>query len=127
MKPLRILCAEDEKLMAGALVHCLTHAGHTATHASDGLEAWMTLAQDVSAFDVLITDHQMPKMTGLQLVELAGRAQFLGRIIVLSEGLNSKAEAKYIEYGVHQILRKEATSGTLLLEAIRSKPSPAKN
>jgi DNA-binding response OmpR family regulator len=62
---LRILVAEDEPTLAVALQYSLEHAGFTVTAVHDGGDAWELLQRD--AFDLLITDDQMPKMTGSEL------------------------------------------------------------
>lgn len=117
--PLRILCAEDNEQMGEVLIHFLTQAGHVAIHARDGLEAWAILLQDFHAFDVLITDHQMPGMSGLQLAERAHQAQFAGKIIVHSANVTDKEATGYRACGVRRILPKMA-SGPVLLQAIEA-------
>ena len=58
------------------------------------------------AFDVLITDHQMPKLTGLALVEKVRTTTFAGRIVVESGNLTPELEAAYWALGVDRIVRK---------------------
>ena len=43
----------------------LTHSGYAVTHVEDGLQAWEALHCD--RYDLLITDNNMPRMTGLEL------------------------------------------------------------
>jgi DNA-binding response OmpR family regulator len=64
---LRILVAEDEPPLAFALQFSLERAGFVAAVAHDGGEAWELLQRDT--FDLLITDDQMPKMTGSELCQ----------------------------------------------------------
>ena len=63
---LRILVAEDESLAAMVLDEALTDAGHAVLLAEDG-EAALQLASS-NAFDVLVTDLAMPRMTGWELI-----------------------------------------------------------
>jgi two-component system OmpR family response regulator len=116
---LRILCAEDNEQMGAVLVRFLTRAGHVAIHARDGLEAWAILSGDLHAFDVLITDHQMPGMNGLQLAKLARQARFTGKILVHSASVTDKEAALYHACGVHRILPK-TTAAPVLLQAIEA-------
>jgi DNA-binding response OmpR family regulator len=62
---LRILVAEDDPPLAFALQFGLERAGFVVAVAHDGGEAWELLQRDT--FDLLITDDQMPKMTGSEL------------------------------------------------------------
>ena len=61
----RILVAEDEPTLAFAIQLSLRRAGFEVAVAEDGCEAWDMLRKE--AFDLLMTDHQMPKMTGFEL------------------------------------------------------------
>ncbi len=63
---LRILVAEDEPLAAMVIEDALTEYGHTVLLAANGEEA-VLLAQG-GAFDVLVTDLAMPRMTGWELI-----------------------------------------------------------
>lgn len=63
----RILVAEDNLALAQVVRFNLEIAGYDVLMVHDGTEAWDFLAQ--SPVDLLITDHQMPRMTGWQLVD----------------------------------------------------------
>jgi len=63
----RILVADDEPHARRVLELRLIGAGHDVTLASDGLEALETLRE--GAFDVLVTDICMPRMTGRELID----------------------------------------------------------
>jgi DNA-binding response OmpR family regulator len=79
----RILYADDEPQLRtlGKLV--LVRSGYDVDTAADGAEAWTAL-QEVN-YHLLITDHDMPRLTGL---ELATQARLAGmRLpIVLASG-----------------------------------------
>src|SRR5712672_2153656 len=62
----RILLVEDERWVRECIKRLLALDAHTITEASNGIEA-MALFK-VSEFDVVITDFDMPKMTGEELV-----------------------------------------------------------
>lgn len=63
---LRILLAEDEEPLRILLTKILTFQGHYQVVATcDGLEALERLATE--SFDLVITDIQMPRMTGNEL------------------------------------------------------------
>jgi len=62
----RILYAEDDRLIAGAIADVLADFGFTVCCAADGIEA--VKAAEAFSFDVLLTDLEMPRMNGLELV-----------------------------------------------------------
>jgi CheY-like chemotaxis protein len=64
-----VLVVEDEPLLRMVVVEVLSDAGHAVLEAGDGIEALEILGK--SAIDLLITDIQMPRMNGYQLVEAA--------------------------------------------------------
>lgn len=59
------LVVEDDLDLRESLVGILRDAGHDIVDAADGLEALAKLK--TRSFDVLITDIDMPRMTGLEL------------------------------------------------------------
>ena len=65
---LRVLVAEDEHLAALVVEDALADQGHEVVLARDGQEA-LDIAE-VFAFDVLVTDLAMPRVTGWELIPL---------------------------------------------------------
>jgi CheY-like chemotaxis protein len=61
----RILVADDEPSVREALKLLLSVDGHTVTEAGDGVEAFDLVRQH--PFDLVITDHEMPRMRGNEL------------------------------------------------------------
>ncbi|MCB1507376.1 MAG: response regulator [Hyphomicrobiaceae bacterium] len=62
----RILVAEDEPSVRDFLKAALALDGHAVEAAADGAEAYEVLKGD-PAFDLLLTDIQMPMMDGIAL------------------------------------------------------------
>lgn len=113
-KSLKILCAEDNPLVGDILRCLLTRLGHDVRHARDGREAWNILSRDLNGFDVVVTDHEMPELSGADLVGLLRQAHFAGRIVVYSSLLNERDRARYEILGVNQIVEKSAVPAQLL-------------
>lgn len=65
---LRVLVAEDERLAALVVEDALSEQGYHVVLASDGQEA-LDIAETF-AFDVLVTDLAMPRVTGWELIPL---------------------------------------------------------
>ena len=62
-----VLLCDDEIFILRAAEFKLKHAGYDVQIAGDGQEAWE--AVQARKPDILITDCQMPRMNGLELVE----------------------------------------------------------
>lgn len=62
-----ILLADDEVLIAQFAAEILAMAGYRVTTAANGLEALDLFRGDPAAFDLLLTDMTMPKMSGMEL------------------------------------------------------------
>ena len=65
----RVLVAEDDNSVRALISIILSEAGYNVYEACDGLEAVGSLKK--RRYDVLLTDYQMPKMDGLELLVLA--------------------------------------------------------
>jgi CheY-like chemotaxis protein len=106
VRPLHILYAEDLKQLRDFMGIMLGREGHTVETADDGVIALERLSQDLRAFDLLITDHHMPRMNGLELVRAVRATAFPGRIIVFSSELSEDVNEQYRQLGVDLILPK---------------------
>jgi CheY-like chemotaxis protein len=102
----RILAVEDETAVARLLALVLCGPACKVVTACDGAEALEKIATSAQPFDVVITDHQMPKATGLELVRQLRRDEFGGKIAVLSAHLNEENTRAYEKLGVDLMLSK---------------------
>jgi CheY-like chemotaxis protein len=100
----------------------LERAGHYVEHVGDGREAWQRVMTNPLFFDLVITDHQMPHLTGLQLVAQLRRADYAGSVIVLSSSVSMSEEHAFRELGVQAILQKPASADQLLTAVNRVRP-----
>jgi PAS domain S-box-containing protein len=81
---LTILAVDDDDLVLLNTVAMLEDLGHTVIQASSGEDALRVLAE-AQTVDLLITDHAMPKMTGVQLARKVA-AQRPDLAVVLATG-----------------------------------------
>ena len=88
--PLRILCADDNAELAELIAESLQHYGYRVEWVLDGDEALKLLATDPAKFDLLITDMQMTRLDGHDLIVQARAAGFRGKIIVFAGGLTTR-------------------------------------
>ena len=63
----KILLVEDNVALSGVICFNLTRAGYQVTAVGNGREAIEALQR--GRFDLVLSDQQMPKMTGIQLCE----------------------------------------------------------
>lgn len=103
---LDILLAEDERSVAFSISFALKGDGHKVEIVNDGEEALARLILEPHAFDLLITDNNMPRMTGVELVRRLRDASFRGKILVLSAHLSAENRAAYEALGVDGMIPK---------------------
>lgn len=65
-KLFRVLVADDSREIRELLFEALTSRGCAVTCVQDGLEAYFSLR--MGAYDLLITDYEMPRLDGLALL-----------------------------------------------------------
>ena len=112
-----ILFAEDDWETRECTALLLSDAGLLVDAVENGSEALQRFTSAPLKYNVLITDHDMPELDGLQLVAKLRDRGFRGKIIVVSGGLsNANAEA-YLAFEVDHILSKPILS-TVLIQAI---------
>ncbi|MBD3174302.1 MAG: response regulator [Armatimonadia bacterium] len=63
----RVLVVDDDPALAGVTERMLHQAGYAVSVTSSPVDALEQLRADPTAFDVVLTDHTMPRMTGEQL------------------------------------------------------------
>lgn len=94
--PRRILVAEDEALLALSLADILEAEGYDVTLAFDGEQALgrATAAEEGRRYDALVTDLNMPRLSGEELIrELRARRPEMPVLVVTgSPPLGGEAE-----------------------------------
>jgi CheY-like chemotaxis protein len=103
---LRILAVEDEKAVAQLIALVLGGPASKVSSASDGWEALMRIGAARKPFDVVITDHRMPRVSGLELVRRLRARNFGGKILVLSAHLADEDIRAYEELNVDMMMSK---------------------
>ncbi|CAM2005264.1 response regulator [Acanthopleuribacter pedis] len=63
----RALLAEDHPKLRDLYGTCLDALGFTSVRTANGAEAFQQF--QAARFDLLVTDHEMPEMNGLQLIK----------------------------------------------------------
>jgi two-component system, chemotaxis family, chemotaxis protein CheY len=104
--PLRILVVEDDKAVARVIALMLGGPAAKIAMAANGWEALIKIGATARPFDVIITDHRMPRMNGLQLVQRLRKKSFSGKILVLSAHLTEEDIRAYEELNVDMMMTK---------------------
>jgi len=63
----RILLVDDEQMLADVWKELLEHLGYQVMAQTSSLEALRVFREEPGNFDLIITDHKMPDMVGLDL------------------------------------------------------------
>jgi two-component system, chemotaxis family, chemotaxis protein CheY len=114
MQPrLNILAVDDEPSVASSLKFVLAGAERQLTTAGDGDEALERVAANHPPFDVVITDNNMPRMSGLELVRRLREENFAGKIVVLSAHLSDENRRAYEALHVDEMIPKPFDIGHL--------------
>jgi CheY-like chemotaxis protein len=97
--------ADDESSVASSILWALKPLGHKIEMVTDGEQALAKLASG-PAVDLLITDHSMPRMSGLELVRRVRGTAYRGKVVVLSAHLSPQDRAAYDSLGVDTMMPK---------------------
>lgn len=104
--PRRVLYAEDMRELREVMRISLTRDGYHVECVVNGELALQRLTAEPDGCDLLITDHHMPVMNGLELVTQLRTRPFAGKIIVFSSELDVEVAHEYRKLGVDRILYK---------------------
>ena len=103
---LNILAVEDDKAVAQFLALVLGGPKCKVATANNGEKALAKIDAAKKPFDVVITDHRMPRVSGLQLVRELRARKFGGKVVVLSAHLGENNIKAYQELGVDSLIAK---------------------
>src|SRR6516225_11524006 len=122
----RILVAEDDDLTLELLATVLRSAGHDVTAVTDGREALDELER--APFDLVVGDVQMPRASGLELLDaLSARAPETPLILVTAYAnpgaamdAIARGAADYLAKPVDVVALRATVSGALERRRLRS-------
>lgn len=97
---------DDEPLVVLLMKRRLEHSGYNVITAGNGQEALDKARKEVP--DLMVVDHTMPKMTGLELCKLVKSDPVLGLIpvIVYTAETMKGLEAEFIKAGATGLITK---------------------
>lgn len=119
-KQKRILATDDHRVILNVVRFALEQAGFAVTTAPNGRAAWDLLqTQD---FDLVVTDYQMPCMTGEMLCQRmreVDRLKDVPVILLSGKGLELDLDRLKEEFGIREVIFKPM-SPKALVTAVRA-------
>ena len=115
---IRVLLAEDQAMVRGALAALLRLESDINVFAdvADGESAWREIQRD--APDILLTDIEMPGLTGLELAQRIQRHQLPVKVVIVTTFARAGFLRRALDAGVQGYLLKDAPAEQLA-EALR--------
>lgn len=104
----RILVVEDNVALARVVQFNLERAGHDVVVAVHGRQA-LTVLESSTPIDLVVTDQQMPVMTGIELCQhMRGRDQLAHTPVIMltAKGLELELPQLQRELGISRVLSK---------------------
>jgi two-component system, NarL family, response regulator DesR len=115
---IRVLLAEDQAMVRGALSALLKLESDLDVigSAADGEEAWKFIERDKP--DIVVTDIEMPKLTGLELAQRIRDREVGCKVVILTTFARPGFLRRALDAGVNGYLLKDAPAEQLA-EALR--------
>jgi len=89
----RILLVDDEQLIRRLNSEALIYSGYEVATAEDGAAAWLALNAD--HYDLLVTDHEMPNLNGVELLKKVHAAKLPLLAVMVTKRLPTWAFAQH--------------------------------
>ena len=120
-----VLYVDDDEMMIVVVQSLLQHAGYRVTACSDAQSAVRAVRQDPGAFDIVVTDFNMPRGSGLDVARAVGALRADLPVVISSGYLSDELRSAATRAGVRQLLRKENTVEELcdVLRQVLATPS----
>jgi two-component system response regulator DesR len=110
---IRVLLAEDQAMVRGALAALLRLESDidVVGSAADGEEAWRAVQQLKP--DILVTDIEMPGVTGIELAQRVQRYDLPSKVVIVTTFARSGFLRRALDAGVSGYLLKDAPAEQL--------------
>lgn len=109
---MKILLAEDEKILRVSLEKTLVNSGHRVVSCNDGTSAQEVLEEDV--FDLVLTDLKMPGADGLEILRLVKDLTPGTSVILMTAHGTVESAVEALKLGAHDYLTKPFSQDELL-------------
>jgi DNA-binding response OmpR family regulator len=112
LPPCRILLVDDEPHIRQLNTGALIHSGYHVDAAEDGAAAWEALGAD--SYDLMITDNNMPRLTGVELLKKLHATRMVLPVIMATGELPTEEFTRYPWLQPAATLLKPYTTAELL-------------
>jgi len=109
----RILVVDDEPDICRLSTEVLIRSGYEVAAAEDGAAAWQALK--THSYDLLITDHNMPKVTGVELLKKLHAARMAMPVILVTGAVPTEELKRHPWLQIDATLLKPYTTDELLV------------
>ena len=110
--PWRILVVDDEPMICHLSTRVLTGCGYQVDTAEDGAAAWQALNSE--CYDLLVTDNNMPKVSGVELLKMLHAARMTLPVIMVSGAMPTEELSWHPWLQIDAALAKPFSSAELL-------------
>ncbi|MDP1692865.1 MAG: response regulator [Burkholderiaceae bacterium] len=117
---LRVLYVDDDETLATLAERLLWRAGCRPVVFTDAALALEAVRADPRAFDVVVTDYQMPRMSGLDFAVAVGEVAPTLPVIIGSGYIDADLQAASARVGVCELLHKEMLAEHLVPALVRA-------
>lgn len=127
LKPIKILIVDDEERFLRILRLGLKPLNYEVRTAPNGKEALQCLLDD--PFDIVVSDNQMPRMSGIELVYEMERLNIAAPIIIMTAYADVETAVKSLKHGAHDYIRKPFTVEELhavVQDVLKRQPNTSK-
>ena len=108
-KSYRILVVDDVRLTRKMMRRMLLPCGCTVDEASDGMQAIELVRVSISRgrpYDIILMDHQMPRMSGPEAAAAIRRLGYIGLIVGVSGLVLEEDEEVFLSHGANRVVSK---------------------
>ncbi len=110
----RLLYVDDDPVVVTLAEALLQRAGYHVQCFGDAREAVAALQADATAFDLVITDYNMPELSGLDVAQALRALRPALPVIISSGYLSEDIRLAALQAGVRHLLQKEYTAEQLV-------------
>ncbi|MBF0368703.1 MAG: response regulator [Magnetococcales bacterium] len=114
-----ILIVDDQWIVRDMVGDILSDAGFPVATAEDGVEAWELFQSREGKFALIISDINMPRMGGLELIEKIRAIDPHIPLIVLTSSNEMSVAIEAINHGASDYLLKDENMGDLVLLSVQ--------
>ena len=105
----QVLYVDDDEVMTLMVEGLLARAGYRVTTYQDAAQAVAAVRSEPQRFDLVVTDFNMPELTGLDMARTLAALR-PGLPVVISSGyISEQLRADALAAGVRQVMNKEST------------------